>query len=619
MKDVNLNGLATLALIALSLILVGCGGEPAKSHSAPRVTAGPTTVPPAQGLYRLTILHNGNGESQLIDLGSGLEDFGGVARFAAVVKREKQAVPSAERSAGKSGVIMVSAGDNVLAGAEFSVGRRAGTFYDALALDLIYYDAIALGNHDFDFGPEVLAEFIKQVSRSRVPFLSSNLDLSGELLLRDLFDEGRIAESVVVEGGRIGIVGAINPDLSIISSPRKVKIISDVAEEVQAEVDRLESSGVNKIVLISHMQDVNADIALVSQLNGVDVLVAGGNDELLANESDLVIPGDDAPFGPYPIMATDRNGDRVPVVSTSGRYAYLGKLVVTFDPNGRIVDIDQDASRPIRIASGDDPFPVQSGINKMQTEIIGPLKKGLDDLAQPIATSRVDLDGRRSEVRSRETNQGNLMADALLWQARRLALDYGATLPDVAIHNGGAIRNDLVLPAGQIRELVTFDMAPFSNIVTVVEGISRSQFKEILENAVSRAVDGDTAGGTGRFAQVSGFSFEWVESGTAQVLDPEGTVQVAGNRVQRVVLDLHSEVIVSEGRVVPGSDLTVATLDFLARGGDEYPFRGAPLTALGVINQEALTNYIQFPEGLDGAVIAADYPEGGEGRIKRLP
>ena len=97
---------------------------------------------------------------------------------------------------------------------------------------------------------------------------------------------------------------------------------------------------------------------------------------------------------------------------------------------------------------------------QMQRVVVSPLKKGLEDLARPIASSEVDLDGRKSEVRYRETNQGNLMADALLWQAGRLALDYGAALPDVAIQNGGGIRNDSLLPAGQIRELTPLPWLP---------------------------------------------------------------------------------------------------------------------------------------------------------------
>ena len=95
-------------------------------------------------------------------------------------------------------------------------------------------------------------------------------------------------------------------------------------------------------------------------------------------------------------------------------------------------------------------------------------------------------------------------------------------------------------------------------------------------------------------------------------------MRTTGTRIKRVVLD-SGEVIVSGGKVVPGEPMTVATVDFLARGGDEYPFQGAPFTVLGVSYQQGLANYIQFSAGLGGVITAADYPEGGEGRIVRLP
>ncbi|MCZ6866262.1 MAG: bifunctional UDP-sugar hydrolase/5'-nucleotidase [Chloroflexi bacterium] len=626
-------------VLMVSLLPVACGGSPASSSVAtvtarptltpvpiPNTEATPTTAPAPTvtdtptptGSYRLTILHNNDGESQLVDLGSGLEDFGGVAHFATVVQREKWAASSDEGASEKSGWIMVSSGDNFLAGPEFTAGLRSGTYYDALALDLIGYDAIALGNHDFDFGPEVLAEFIKQVSDSQAPFLSSNLDFSGEPSLQALFDEGRIAESVVVQrnGVRIGIIGVTTPNLRSISSPRNVKIISGVAGEIQAEVDRLEAAGVNKIVLISHLQDVDVDIALLKQIDGVDVVVAGGGDDLLANPRDPLVPGDEYPR-PYPIIATDLDGTEVPVVTTAGQYGYLGKLVVQFDGGGNLTDIDAEASGPIRIAHWINPDAVRPQPD-VQTQVVDPVVRFIEDLTRAIATSQVVLEGRRSEVRSRETNQGNLMADALHRKASQLADEYAVSSPDVAIQNGGGIRNGVLLPAGPITELDTFDMAPFSNLVTVLENISREQFKEVLENAVSRAVDGDTEGGSGRFAQVSGFSFEWSESGTAQVLGPDGTVDTPGARVQRVMLN-DGTVIVDGGAVMPGSALTVATIDFLARGGDQYPYRGAPFTNMGVSYQQALADYIQDTDGLYGTVTAADYPEGGEGRIVRLP
>ena len=163
-------------------------------------------------------------------------------------------------------------------------------------------------------------------------------------------------------------------------------------------------------------------------------------------------------------------------------------------------------------------------------------------------------------------------------------------------------------------------MVPFPNFVTVLENIPRDQFKEIMENAVACTQGADFGTnpncGSGRFAQVAGFSFAWSASGTGMIIDDDGTVVTPGTRVQEIILD-DGTPIVSAGAVVPGPGLTVAIADFLARGGDQYPFRGAPFTTLGVTYQQALAAYIV--DGLGGVISAADYPEGGEGRITELP
>jgi 5'-nucleotidase/2',3'-cyclic phosphodiesterase and related esterases len=119
--------------------------------------------------------------------------------------------------------------------------------------------------------------------------------------------------------------------------------------------------------------------------------------------------------------------------------------------------------------------------------------------ATVLGVSQVNLEGRRNPIRTRETNQGNLLADALLAEARRLAPNFGLPTPAVGIQNGGGIRNDNVIPAGNITAQNTFDIAPFLNFVTVVPNVPRAQFKEILENAYSRIANVD-----GRFAQIAG-------------------------------------------------------------------------------------------------------------------
>ena len=557
--------------------------------------------------FTLTILHNNDGESQLISAGGGIEDFGGAARFATVVRNERAA---ANRDGG--GVVLVSSGDNFLAGPEFNASLANGVpYYDTVALDLLGYDAIALGNHDFDFGPDVLAEFLSGYKHpGRPPYLSANLDFSNEPILQAFVDEGVIAPSTVVleKGREIGIIGAITPELNFISSPRDVVVNQDVVGKIQAQVDQLTAEGVEIIILISHLQDIDEDIALAAQLDDVDVMVAGGGDETLANPDDLLVPGDSV-FGPYPVLATDIDGTTVPVVTTAGDYKYLGKLVVDFDGDGNVLAAD---GGPIRIAGGDNPDGVRSN-RLMQKRVVDPVIEFVAGLAENIvATSEVALEGRRDPgVRTEETNLGNLMADSQLWQATLLAADFGVPTPDVALQNGGGIRNNSLIPAGPISELNTFEIAPFSNFISIVPDIPRAQFKQILERALSGAPSA-----SGRFAQVAGFSLEYDVDGTAQELNPDGTILVPGSRVVEVTLD-NGTSIVSGGAVVAGADLTVATIDFLARGGDGYPFMDAPFTTVGVTYQQALANYLIGPLG--GVISSSNYPEGGEGRIIALP
>ena len=411
-----------------------------------------------------------------------------------------------------------------------------------------------------------------------------------------------------MNGERVGIIGATTPGLPYLSSPRNVRVAQDVAAVVQQEIDALQGEGVNKIIVVSHLQGIAGDLALAAALRGVDVMIAGGGDELLANEGDLLLPGDgEKIFGPYPLIAPDADGDDVTVVVAPGRYTYVGRLIVEFDVNGTIAAIDP-ASGPVRVAGGDHPDAVRPDPAVME-QVVTPVADFISGLAATtVGATEVSLDGRRRSVRTEETNQGNLIADALLWQANELADRYSVQVADVALQNGGGIRNDNVLPAGTLYELDIFSMAPFSNFLAIVPDVSVEQFKEILENAVSRVERGD-----GRFPQIAGFSMTWDPNGTSQELDDNGQVVTPGTRIRSVQLG-DGTWLVRDGDVVAGAGpVHVATLDFLARGGDEYPFRSAPFVTLGVTYQQAIANFIA--QGLGGVVTAVRYPEGGEGRI----
>lgn len=590
---------------SLAVVVSFGGATPATAHGGDR---------PA---YTLTVLHHNDGESQLVHA-PGNPDFGGVARFRTLVDDLRRDATTGRPPAGQArhrGVVLLSSGDNFLPGPEFNASLDKGVpFYDSLALRTFGYDAMTIGNHEFDFGPDVLADFIDGFGAAPPPLISANLDVSHEPRLAALADDGTIVASTTTRerGERIGIVGATTPALPSISSPRNVKVLDDVAGLVQEQVDRLTARGIDKIILSSHLQGLGEDRELIPMLEGVDVAVAGGGGELLGDQNTRLVPGDELSLDPetgeplpYPLLVTDAAGVDVPVVTTPGDYTYLGRLVVNFDRHGDVLSVDT-GSGLVRV-SGVTPDAVAPDPHLQQT-VVDPVVDYTDDLADTVlADSEVALDGRRQGVRTGETNLGSLLADALLAAGRDRADEFGVAAPDVALQNGGGIRNNSVIPAGEVTELDTFDVAPFGNFVAVVPDVPRAQFKELLENAVSGAPAAD-----GRFAQVGGFSFSYDPTRQAQQVDDEGTVLVPGQRVRSVVLD-DGAVLVEDGAVVDGDPVSVATNDFSARGGDQYPFRGAPFTSVGLTYQQALADYLT--DQLGGQITAADYPEGGSGRI----
>ena len=558
----------------------------------------------AAGAQSIEILHHSDGESQLIDAGGSLSDFGGVARFATRVADLRAAASAAGRDS-----ILLTSGDNFLAGPEFNASLDNGTpYYDAIALDLIGYDAFIIGNHDFDFGPQILANFITSFSVTQPPFLSCNLDFSAEAALESLRTKGRIASRTVVTAGgeQIGIIGATTPDLPFISSTGGVIVDPDVAARLQAEVDALLAEGVNRIIVVSHLQGIGAEIALAGILRNVDVIVAGGGGELLANPSDVLVPGDTA-FDSYPILATDPDGRTIPIVGTAGDYRYIGRLAVTFDAAGEITVIDS-TSGPVRVAGGGEPDAVLPDPT-IQASVVDPVAAAVAGLAtNVIADNQVPLDAITANIRSRETNYGNLIADSYIWQANQLAAEFNLPTVNVAVTNGGGIRNNSIVPVGDYTELDTFNALPFGNFLAVFADLPAETLLAVLENCVSRVnvPAGFPSGGTGRFGQVSGLLVQWNED-----VDP------TAGRVRSVRL-ADGTPIVLNGQVVANPPvINLVTVDFLARGGDQYPLGGLSFTGVGVSYQRTLANFIEADladGGLGGVIAEADYPVGGEGR-----
>ena len=544
----------------------------------------------AQDTFTLRIMHNIDGESMLAADTIGGVKVGGAPEFKTVVDSLRaEGTPS----------VMLSSGDNFLAGVPFtaSLNRAAGLpYYDAIVIDSIGYDAIAIGNHDFDFGPDVLSKFIRDIDVTMPPYLSANLDFSAEDTLQSLVDNGRIAKRTIIDvaGQQVGVFSLIYEDLRNISSPRDVQVMQELTAIAQEQIDSLEAAGVNKIILISHLQSINSELELIGNLTGLDVVIAGGGDEYLTNDPSIVLDDDDEVFGPYPLAEVDASGDTVYVVTTPGNYRFVGNLIVTFNEAGEVTAID----------AGSDLVPVFDRVADpvLQASVVDSILAYSEAIRNNIiATTEPALDGTRAGVRTRETNQGNLVTDGYVYLVERDRADYNLAdgVPVIGVQNGGGMRDDEVVPANSdISEAKTFDILPFpNNLVIIDHQFTPAEIHDVLENSVS-AVENVS----GRFLQVSGIEFTY---------DPR---RPANNRVLSAQLSDGTPIIVGGEPVLAGPTVYIATNNFTAGGGDGFDeFEGKDLIFTPFSYQQSLFEYIT--EGLNGLITAAQYPEGGEGRI----
>ncbi|MDE0546798.1 bifunctional UDP-sugar hydrolase/5'-nucleotidase [Microbacterium sp. C7(2022)] len=545
--------------------------------------------------FELTILHVNDGESALLPTSSDP----GAARFVADLKAlQAEAIESAlppqaserakrvQQQLKPRAAVTISSGDNYLSGPRLNASLNSpdGTFYDALLYEEGGFDAITIGNHEFDRGPDVLADFIE--AAGDIPFVSANLDVSGEPRLAALADAGRIAGSTVVEkaGREIGIVGAIYEDLRSISSPRNVTT-SDAAQAVQAEVDALTAEGIDIIILSSHLQSIDSDVELISEITGVDAAIAGGGVERL---------------DPFPAAATDADGKSIPVVTTVGNYRDIGKLVLRFDQLGNVTDVVEEASALVPVAL-DGPRDSWTAEN-----VEAPVEQYVAALAESvIAETDVWLDGANPPVRFRETNVGDLFTDAMREAARDRAAEYSVGQADIALLNSGGIRNNVQLaPGSDVTELTTFDIGAFFNLVSIAE-IDGQKLKEVLEHSVSSL----PAAGNGRFGQWSGVEFVYDPEAQAQVFEAPTTILTPGERIREAVVtraDGTRVTLVAGGEVVaPDETFWFVTNDFTFRGGDNYPLDDVPFTTLGVTYQAALADWVAEV----GVITADNYPD----------
>lgn len=452
------------ALLAASLTLSGCGS----SSSDDRPDEPDTT-------FTLQLLHFAD-----VD-GGGTGAMFNVDEFSALVDHFRNQMPD--------DTLLVSSGDNYIPGPIFQAsqdsrmnavvgvageGRGETQIQNHLGLQVS-----AVGNHDLDTGPAGFAGIIRpdgDYPGALFPYLAVNIDFTADDATADLLVEGgqeasdipgKVAPSTVitVNGEPIGLIGAVTPTLPSITSVGNLDILpndfvinnddslDDLAAIIQAEVDQLRDDGLNKIILLSHMQVLDVERGLATRLDGVDIIVGGGSNTILANNTDVLRDGD-SPGGDYPEVYTSPSDEPVLLVNVDADYKYLGRLLIDFDADGVIITDSINVNESGAWAS------IDSIVEDLSASAIDSVVEVADIIrdilgeqdGSAFGITEVFLDGRREFVRSRETNLGNLSADANLWYARQMVTD---NAPIVSVKNGGGIRapiGQIVSPAGSTSE-----------------------------------------------------------------------------------------------------------------------------------------------------------------------
>jgi 5'-nucleotidase len=434
------------------------------------------------------------------------ECFGGIARVKAAIDARRGEL------SGKN-VLTLDAGDQ-FQGSLFYTTYKSAPIADFM--NGIGFDAMAIGNHEFDDGPEELAKFIDAL---KFPMISGNTLAGLNTPVADKFKP-----YIVKEFGeeKVAVVSVLATDTDETSSPGESILFADEIGYLKEAVKEIEGQGIDKIVLLSHVGYVK-DQEIAAAVDGIDVIVGGHSHTLLSNT-------DEKAAGPYPTMVKNPAGKDVPIVQAYAYSKYLGDLTVVFDDAG-----------VVKTATGEPKLldasviPDEGFVAKV-AELAGPI----EELKQKeIGATAEAVDGSREVCRATECTMGNLVADAMV---DRLS-DQGIT---IAIQNGGGLRASIDAGTVTMGEVLT--VLPFQNTLASFQ-LKGSDIVAALENGVSQVEEG-----AGRFPQVSGLKF------TADLNKP------AGSRISAVQVKEGDAFVAIDPNKVYG----VATNNYMRSGGDGY-------------------------------------------------
>ncbi|MFD2257184.1 SdiA-regulated domain-containing protein [Luteolibacter algae] len=593
--------------------------------AAPNDFSGLHVLTPPPTNYTLQLLHLSDGEAGLLasqtapNLAALVDAFDDDHENTLILSGGDNFIPSP----------FLSAGTDPSLNAVPGIGATAFARPDIAIHNALGVEASAIGNHEWDLGSNVFADAFRAAGTwvgAQFPHLSANLDFSGDSAINPHFTnvtldgtatsipeaadrKGKIVPTAVITKGgeKIGLIGVTTQLIETISSPSGTTVKGSpgsdemdlLASQVQPYIDELAAEGVNKIILLSHLQQITNEQALIGKLRGVDIILAAGSNTRLGDSDDVAVefPGHAASFaGDYPIRTQDADGKPALIVNTDNEFTYLGRLVVDFDLNGELLfdSLDTRISENGAYAATAENAAAawETTVGNLATTAFAPGTKGaavkaITDAVQAVINAKdgevfgyttVYLEGERAFVRSEETNLGDITADA---NAAKLRAITGSTAPIVSIKNGGGIRaqigavssaggssEKLPPPAnpavgkqeGGVSRLDIENALRFDNKLIAFETTPEG-LKNILEHGVALWPN------QGRFPQIGGVSFAWHPSLPAgsrivslSLVGEDGELAAALYKDAMLVTDA------PEG-------ISVVTLNFLANDGDGYPMK----------------------------------------------
>ena len=441
-------------------------------------------------------------------------------------------------------------------------------------MNMVGYDAVALGNHEFDYGFEALK---KNMESAQFPVLAANVKYNGELA----FDDAAVFTTP--GGTKIGVFGLDTPETATKAHPGKIAGVTFASGEEMYQIAQdmatmlREDEGCNYVICIGHLgiddetaTTANRSIDLLGKVTGIDVFIDGhshSTEEEIAEKTNA-----------------DRKVGETILTSTGTKLENIG-----------VVTIKDSTITTETVLAEEVEAPADSEITARANAIIAEIEA---DYGTVFAKTEITLNGEKAPGnRTEETNLGDLITDALVWGAGQ----QGETV-DAAITNGGGIR--ATIEAGDITKKDINTVLPFGNTLSIIK-ITGSELLEVLE--ASTFCTPEAIGG---FPQVSGIEFT-VDTTKAYDADAEypGTTYFAPKSINRVTIQS-----VGGKDFDPAATYTIATNDFMASGGDTY-YRFVNATAnydLGIAMDEVVMQYIT--EVLGGTVTADKYGE-ATGRI----